>query len=258
MAPKQALRPRMVIVDRGGSLVRLVRRYLHEVETVATETLDEALDELARTPSHALLLNDTSVGDGLARVRSRDLPYDTPVIVCSVPQSRAGDDTQGVADYLVKPVSREVLVRALTDLGLDEGTLLIVDDEPDALRLFRRMLSSGDSNYRVLRASDGREALSLLRQHRPDAILLDLMMPNMDGFQLLERKAGDPELSDIPVLIVSARDPTGHPIISNALAYTSGAGLSVRHLLTFLRTACDIGSPGAEPARPVPEAASSG
>jgi CheY-like chemotaxis protein len=117
---------------------------------------------------------------------------------------------------------------------------LIVDDEPDALQLFGRMLALPGRGYRVLLARDGREAMGILEQYRPDAILLDLVMPNMDGFQLLEARKGDPALRDIPVVVISARDPAGQPIVSSALAVTRGGGLSVRQLLASIEAVGEI------------------
>jgi len=123
------------------------------------------------------------------------------------------------------------LLAALSQLGVDSGTVLIVDDEPDALQLFGRMLASKSGRYRVLLARDGEEALQVLSAHKPDAILLDLIMPNVDGFEFLERRARNPEWHDIPLVITSAQDPAGHAIVSKALAVTAKDGLSTRQLL---------------------------
>jgi len=126
---------------------------------------------------------------------------------------------------------------------LQGKTILVVDDEPEALRLFRRMLASTGRGYRVLRAANGRQALAILRSERPDAILLDLVMPEMDGFQLLAAKNADPALRDIPVVAISARDPAGQPILSNALAVTRGGGLSTPQLLACIEALSRILSP---------------
>ena len=96
------------------------------------------------------------------------------------------------------------------------------------------MLAAPEREYQVLLARDGVEAMGVLDQCRPDAILVDLVMPNMDGFQFLERKNEDPALRDIPVIIVSARDPVGQPIVSSALAATRSGGLSVRQLVASI------------------------
>jgi len=232
IAPPAVLYPRLVILETGDSLQRLLARYLDHVEIIPVSGLEEALAELARVPAQALLVNAPSVSETLKRLSaSGSLAQGTPVIVCTVPGTHEAAGALGVADYLVKPVSRKTLLATLDGLDLHEGTLLIVDDEPEALRLFRRMVTSAGRNYRVLRASNGQQALSILREERPDALLLDLIMPEMDGFQLLAAKAEDPALRDIPVVVVSARDPSGQPIVSNALAVTQKGGLSMSQLV---------------------------
>jgi CheY-like chemotaxis protein len=182
-----------------------------------------------------------SVSKDLERlVSSKVLPGDTPAIVCSVPSARGASAASGVYDHLVKPISREALLGALDRLGLKGGTVLVVDDEPDVLQLFRRTLASSGHRYRVLLATDGRQALNILREYRPDLILLDLIMPNMDGFQLLEKRSQEPALRDVPIIVISARDPAGQPIVSSALAITRGGGLSVQQLLTSIKVMSGI------------------
>jgi CheY-like chemotaxis protein len=165
--------------------------------------------------------------------------------------------TSDVFDYLVKPISRDVLLSTLDRLGLHGGTILIVDDEPDALQLFRRMLASSGHRYRVLLATDGSQALNILEGYRPDLILLDLVMPNMDGFQLLAKREQEPLLRDIPIVVISARDPAGQPIVSNALAITRGGGLSMQQLLASIRAMGEILSIAGQVGDPEPTTAPS-
>jgi CheY-like chemotaxis protein len=187
------------------------------------------------------------------------LPEGTPAIVCSVPGIQQAADRLGVSDYLVKPISRDALLAALERLELKGSTVLIVDDEPDAQTLFRRMLSSAPQPYRVLRAGNGREALDLLGTERPDVILVDLVMPGMDGFRLLEAKSQDPTLCDIPAIVISARDPAGQPIVSNALAITKQGGLSMHQLLACIEAVMRILSVGEHsPVVPMPTAVPAG
>jgi len=122
---------------------------------------------------------------------------------------------------------------------------LIVDDEPDALHLFGRMLASAERRYRVLLARDGREALSIIGEFRPDVILLDLAMSNMNGFQFLEAKSQNAALHDIPVIVISARDPAGQPIVSSAMAITKGEGLSAHQLLASIQAVSKVFSSSA-------------
>jgi CheY-like chemotaxis protein len=236
MAPETVAPPRFVLVDRTGSLQRFLMRYLGGVEIVSLRTLSEAVQELSQRPGQALLINERSVAGALADLDHIDLPGDVPVLVCSVPGIDELATGLGVCDYLIKPVSRDEVLAALDRIGPHVKTVLIVDDEPDILRLFRRMLSSSGADYRVLRARDGQEALNLIHKHHPDAVLLDLIMPDMDGFRLLEIVGGDPDLCRIPVVVISARDPAGQPIMSSALAITQKGGLSMHHLLSYVKT----------------------
>ena len=235
-APKPQIQPRIVVLETGDSLQRLLTRYLDKVEIVPASNLDEALQELSNSPSQALLINDMSPLQSLERLATVELPHSTPAIVCSVPGIHESAGMMGVSDYLVKPISQDKLLAVLSRLKLPGKTVLIVDDEPDALQLFRRMLLSSEQDYRVLRARDGQEAMNILREFHPDAMLLDLAMPNMDGFQVLKAKSEDPTLNDIPVIVISAQDPTGQPIVSKALAVTCQEGLSIHRLLTCIKT----------------------
>ena len=244
LAPTPVVRPRWVVLESGNALQRLLGRYLSQVELAPAPDLDGALQELSRLPAQALVVNGASVPEELQGLPPGALPPGTPAIVCAVPGAREVAGALGVAAYLVKPVSRESLLHTLQQLRIRRGTILIVDDDPEAQRLFRRMLASSKRRYRALRADDGQQALDILRQERPAAILLDLVMPDMDGFQFLAAKDGDPALRDIPVVVLSARDPGGQPIVSPALAVTQNGGLSAPQLLDCMVALSRILAPG--------------
>jgi len=227
--------PRLVVLDSGGALHRLLERYTDDAEVVAVSSLEGALRELSDAPCQALLVNDASVAQTLERLRASPLlPSGLSTIVCSIPGASEAFSTVGCCDYLVKPVSRHALMDAFDRLKLRGRTVLIVDDDPDALQLFGRMLAVSSDGYHTLLARDGREAMSILHEHRPDVMLLDLIMPNMDGFQVLDAVRHEPRLRDIPVIMISARDPAGQPIVSSAVAITRPEGLSARQLLDYI------------------------
>jgi CheY-like chemotaxis protein len=125
--------------------------------------------------------------------------------------------------------------------------VLLVDDQPEALQLFGRMLALAERGYRVLQATNGQRALALLRERQPDVVLLDLIMPGMDGFQVLRAKAQDPAIRDIPVIVISSRDPSGEPIVSDTLVVTRSGGLSARALLTCIQAVSGALAPVAPP-----------
>jgi signal transduction histidine kinase/CheY-like chemotaxis protein len=235
LAPKPVVRPRYVVLDPEEVIVRILTRYFGDVDIVATTSVEAAIEELSKIPSQALIINATPVSRMLDQLKaSRALPYDTPAILCSVPGITEAIDALGVSNYLVKPIARETLLTTVERLNPEAKTVLIVDDEPDARRLFWRILNSSQRGYRVLTANDGLQGLEMLREEHPDVVLLDLVMPVVDGFQVLEQIKVDPDLRDIPVVVISARDPAGQLIVSNVLAATQGSGITLPQLLTSI------------------------
>jgi threonine synthase len=105
------------------------------------------------------------------------------------------------------PAPREGLMTALNRLDGRVKRVAIIEDEPDAARLLRRILQAR-GKYQIFEAYDGRAGLNLIRSERPDLILLDLMMPELDGFTLLEIVKSEEELRDVPVIVVTAKELT--------------------------------------------------
>jgi len=110
----------------------------------------------------------------------------------------------GAADYLVKPILEEDLVCALDRLNKD-GTIhevLVIDDDPNDLRLIEKILNQ-HCPYKLTLAEGGRKGWEAINQKIPHAIILDLFMPELDGFTILEKLRESSTLRDIPVLVVS-------------------------------------------------------
>ncbi len=138
-------------------------------------------------------------------------PYDLPVIFLTTPVNlnRITSLPAGVKNYLVKPVSRQTLSQTVQALGEDVATLLVVDDDPGMVRFVTQSLRSEETNplkYHFVTAFNGAEAMQHLQQEPIDAVLLDLDLPDMNGFSVLEGMQQDPRLQKIPVIIVSAND----------------------------------------------------
>ena len=230
-APAPSLVPRYVLLEQGNSLVRRFREYMNGAEIVCVRDVAEARHELGRSPARALVVNTPSLGSPLVSAEQlTSLPFHTPVVTCWVPTEDEAARKLGVVCYLVKPITRESLVSALESLGDEIHNVLLVDDEPEIVRLFSRVLASAGHTYRVLRANDGQRALDLMRERRPDVVLLDLVLPGVDGFNVLRVKNADPAIKDIPVVVISSLDPIGQPIASDTLTVTRGGGLSMRDL----------------------------
>ncbi len=252
-APRPRLAARYVVLEAGDTLTRLLRRYYEGAEVVTVPGVEAAIAELGRLPAQALLINDPAFQQLSPQAGSfTGLPYGTPVIGCWVPGRKEVAEKLGLVQYLLKPVSRENLLAALDGLQCPAKTILVVDDEPDALQLYGRILASAGRGYRVLRAPSGQRALALLRAGRPDVMLLDLVMPGMDGYQVLHEKSRDPQISGIPVVAVTAQDPTRGLIGSNHLSVLRGGGFYLQDLLDAISALSAILAPPdrLDPARP--------
>jgi CheY-like chemotaxis protein len=114
----------------------------------------------------------------------------------------------GAADYLTKPVERQRLVAVLKKYRQDHSpcNVLVVDDEPANRATLRHMLEK--EGFEVAEAENGRVALEHVARSRPSAILLDLMMPEMDGFEFVANLRGREDWRDIPVVVLTAKDIT--------------------------------------------------
>jgi signal transduction histidine kinase/DNA-binding response OmpR family regulator len=250
-APRPVVRPRLLVLDPSGLLQRLLVRYLRNADVETVAELDAVLAALEIAPAQALLINEATAGDeGLARSWRAKLPEGTPIIACALPSIPETAPAMGITGYLVKPISREVLLATLDRLAgslPQMKTVLIVDDEPDALQLFWRILESAGRDYRVLAAHDGQEALRMMRQQPPDVVLLDLVMPNVDGFQVLAACQAEPNLREVPIIVTSAHDPLGQPIVSEGLSITQPGGLALHELLACIEAAIAILSPLSQP-----------
>ncbi len=131
-----------------------------------------------------------------------------PVVIVSLFADEERGLALGVANVLQKPVEREALLSALHGLRLQHTlsrqlTVLVVDDEPAAIELIAANLEGQDC--RLLRAHDGGSAIRMAQQAQPDLIILDLLMPGMDGFQVLDFLRQDDQPVLAPVLVLTSK-----------------------------------------------------
>ena len=111
----------------------------------------------------------------------------------------------GARVFLRKPFDRTALIGVLERAKLrSQKCVLVVDDDPDALDLAVAMIEG--NGYEIQTATSGREALEAIERQRPDAVILDLMLPEMDGFEVVHRMSLNPEWRTIPVILLTARD----------------------------------------------------
>jgi signal transduction histidine kinase/DNA-binding response OmpR family regulator len=148
--------------------------------------------------------------DVLTILKSHSDTDDIPVVIVSVSDKRALPLGIEVADWLVKPVRRErvacVVERVLAAHSREHRTLLLVDDDPSSLQAARDLLES--EGYGIMSATSGHDALRLASRRRPDMILLDLVMPGMDGFAVADQLKSDSTTRDVPIVVVTGKSLT--------------------------------------------------
>lgn len=136
-----------------------------------------------------------------------------PIVVISILDNKSLGFSLGATEYLTKPVERETVLNALGRLmsprcvGMDcTPNVLLVDDDPIHIMAMKAVLA--DSGYKVTVAPGGKEGIEILKEATPCAIILDIMMPEVDGFMVLEELKKRKETRDIPVIILTAKDIT--------------------------------------------------
>ena len=143
----------------------------------------------------------------LAAIKGDPALAGIPVVLMSIVDQKNRGYALGAADYLVKPVDRAKLVATLSGIcGSTAGHALLVDDDEVVRRGVRQALEP--IGWKVTEAENGQVAVEAIATARPDVIILDLMMPKMDGFEFLDELRGRPEWQDIPVVVITAKDLT--------------------------------------------------
>jgi CheY-like chemotaxis protein len=148
----------------------------------------------------------------LSRIKQVPVLMRIPVVIISIMADRNRGFALGAAAVMQKPMSRQDLSESLVALGLlppPQGQtirVLVIDDDPDAVELVAVRIQGLAGT--VLRAYGGREGIAAARQERPDVIVLDLMMPKVNGFDVVKALSEQPETARIPIFVVTAKQVT--------------------------------------------------
>ncbi len=208
--------PLVLVVEDDPHIATVMRTYL-EADGYRVEVAEDgqtALAMAAQLHPFAITL-DVSLprldGWGVLQALKRDAATESiPVVIVSIVDNRDFGFVLGATDYLVKPIDPDRLRGALHNLDhlrpTGEGSVLIVDDDP-ALRDVLSDLLAQDG-WRVATAADGQAALAAVEHEKPTAMVLDLMMPHVDGFEVLRTMRQQPTTRDVPVIVVTAKDLT--------------------------------------------------
>jgi signal transduction histidine kinase/DNA-binding response OmpR family regulator len=212
--PATAGRPTVLVVDDDAAVRELLERFLtgEGFRVVGAQRGEEAL-RLARELQPQAITLDVMMPemDGwsvLTALKSDASTANIPVVMLTIVEDRNLGYTLGATDYLTKPIDRDRLLTVLKKYCqvATRGTALVVEDDRMTREMLRRTLEK--AGLAMAEASNGREALACIARERPVLIVLDLMMPEMDGFEFLTELRHHPEWGDIPVVVVTAKDLT--------------------------------------------------
>ncbi len=207
----------VLVVEDDDAAADLLDLYLKQAGyTVARAATGEHALEIARTlkPS-AITLDILLPGrDGLAILAQLKADPETrpiPVFIVSVTEDRELGFSLGALDWFVKPARRDDLIAAVRRAirvapASGSPTVLVVDDDPATVQLLSDILAT--QGFHVLAAHDGRQGIALAHTGRPDVIVLDLLMPEVTGLDVVQELRATPQCRDIPILIFTAKDMT--------------------------------------------------
>jgi CheY-like chemotaxis protein len=199
----------VLVIDDEAAVRDLMQRFLGKegFRVIAAASGEEGLRWARELRPDAITLDVMMPGmDGWAVLSALKADPDVaeiPVIMLTIVDDRNLGYALGASDYLTKPIDRERLVTVLKQHRRDRP-VLVVDDDAEVRQLLRRMLDS--EGFAVVEAENGRVALERLRSDPPSLILLDLMMPEMDGFEFVTELRRHEGWRAIPVVVITARD----------------------------------------------------
>lgn len=255
--PKRRQAPTVAVVSRDDAAALYLSRRMEGYSFVHCVS-PEGLASMPVEPRPIAILSD-GTGGASADLR-KALPTNLanlPVINCPLPNMNWISGDGGFTSVLTKPVTPDKLLAVLDDILATcerQARLLVVDDDRGFVQLISRTLQASSRNYQIERAYSGEEALRKMQRWAPSCVLLDLMMPEMSGFQVAATMARDDSLKEIPIIAITAATPGEDQLASEGAAFSFSKTGPFRpgELTAFLSTAFRVASgelipPGNDP-----------
>jgi len=212
--PKDELRGAGVIltVEDDPDAQELLRQYLEQdgYRVIQAFSGSQVIEAVRRLKPDLITLDILMPGKNgwqvLHELKNSPATANIPVICISMLDQRPLGLQLGAVEYLSKPIDRRALLMEIEQIRASRSleSILIVDDEPDARELVRNMLTPGD-HLNICEAANGREALAMLATCTPDLIITDLMMPEMDGFELLLQLRMRDDCKQTPIIVCTSK-----------------------------------------------------
>jgi PAS domain S-box-containing protein len=208
-------KPLILVIDDEVPARELLASYLDsEYQIAMADSGAEALHKAQQLRPDAITLDVLMPGgngfETLVALRRAPETAKIPIIIVSIVDQKQVGFALGAADYLVKPIRKPELLESIRKHVLphadDDSSILLVDDDPKALELLAEILRS--AGYETQSVGSGARALEILSAKLVGAVLLDLLMPSMDGFQVIRHIRQEPKLKELPILVMTAKNLT--------------------------------------------------
>jgi GAF domain-containing protein/CheY-like chemotaxis protein len=200
----------VLLIEDNKDMVDQFRRALQrqgfEVQTADHPAYAEAMVGQLRP---TVVVMDVNFAEGrgweiLKNLKERDDTFDVPIIVNSLSSESERAYQLGAYHFIQRPFTPDKLVEIVLQAEEDNNAarIVVIDDRPEDVRLIEQLLNERGA-YRVFAANSGKEGISMVARRRPNLVILDLRMPEMDGFAVLNELRSNPETAKIPVLVVT-------------------------------------------------------
>jgi CheY-like chemotaxis protein len=209
-----ASKKRVLVIDDDPDAVYLLQENLGQTdfEVIGARNGIEG-QQMARDLQPKAILLDILMPDKdgwqvLHDLKADELTTHIPVILLTIVDKKALGFRLGASAYLLKPLDPVAVLEALNRVTTREGRthVLVVDDDPHVADMLHQLLP--ESDFKLDSAEDGVAGLEAIEANRPDVVLLDIMMPRLDGFGVIEQLRANPKTRDLPIIVISAKELT--------------------------------------------------
>jgi len=239
--------PRVLVVDPDEASLRFLNRNIEGYAFSNAPSIAIARERILHLHPRCVIHNVPPNGE------RRDIPSDSvgglPTVTCSLPTQLWVTENRQIAAFLTKPVSSEDLLKTVSQHA-PEGPILVVDDDPGFVGFVSRALEAVDQAERVHTAFSGPEAMTKADQVRPRLILLDMILPEMNGLEVIDALREDENLRDIPVVLLSGARMTqdDEDVHGEHLQMVQPGGFTGEQLIQVLKSALMVAAPAKTPA----------
>lgn len=234
---RQKVQPTLALVH-GHDLSKVVERYLDNYRIEKVESVDRARRMLTTGRASGIVFCRAEDADTW-RAMQQDEPSLHPIAFCPLRTANRVPSELGVADYLVKPISHAQLGAAFRRIARRCRRVGIVEDHPEMSDLLAEMVCSLRPHCEIWRATNGRDALTQLRADSPDVLLLDLLMPHMNGYELLHEIRRDESLRKVSVIVLTGAEDHDERIVADMVGITRRGGMTVGEAMACLKRGLD-------------------